>query len=233
MKTIQIFLFIFLFYFSFCYVICPDEYACPDHFHCCQIEKTSHYSCCYDDYECCNDGYYCCNYGNPLKFLFHKTIKLKSVETIKELTFNDINIIIKNAIEYLNAGDYFDDIEKCGKNITEFVKVVEKFVDDIKNISDYKQIAIVIKNFINDVIPTMKNLFNSCGSASIEIKENIKYLIEVFSNEEYIKKLIENILKNYSIIVDDFVKYREELDNENYENAGKKLGIIIKDIFIL
>ena len=79
----------------------------------------------------------------------------------------------------------------------------------------------------------MKNLFNSCGSASIEIKENIKYLIEVLTNEEYEKKLIENILKNYSIIVDDFVKYREELDNENYENAGKKLGIIIKDIFIL
>ena len=119
------------------------------------------------------------------------------------------------------------------KNITEFVKVVEKFVDDIKNISEYKQIAIVIKNFINDVIPTMKNLFNSCGAASIEIKENIKYLIEVLTNEEYEKKLIENILKNYSIIVDDFVKYREELDNENYENAGKKLGIIIKDIFIL
>ena len=235
MKTIifQLILFEILFYFSFSYVICPDGYACPDNFHCCQLEKSSHYSCCYNDYECCNEGHYCCNYGNPLKFLFHKTIKLKSVETIKELSLNDIVIIINNAIKYLNASEYFDDVEKCGKNTTEFVRVVERFVDDIKNITDYKQIAIIIKNFLNDIVPVMKDLFDSCGSASVEIKENINYLLEVFSSEEYRKKLIENILKNYSIIVDDFVKYREDLDNENFENAGKKLGIIIKDIFMV
>ena len=229
----KLILFSFLFYFSFSYVICPDEYACPDNFHCCQIEKTSHYSCCYDDYECCNEGHYCCNYGNPLKFLFHKTIKLKSVETIKELSFNDINIIVKNAIEYLNATEYFDDVEKCAKSTNEFVKVVEKFVDDIKNIRDFKKIAIIIKNFLNDALPSMKKLFDSCGSASVEIKENVVYLIEVFSSDEYRKKLMENIFKNYSIIVDDLVKYREDLDNDNYENAGKKLGIIIKDIFMV
>ena len=223
-----------LFSFSFSYVLCPDGYACPDNFHCCQIEKTSHYSCCYDGYECCKDGYYCCDdRKNPFKFLFHKTIELKSIETFKDVNLNDTIIIIQNAIQYLNATQYFDDIQKCEKNIVEFVNEIECFLNEIKNISDIEEMVVIIRKFVDEIIPKIKILINSCVDASIEIVQNIEYVINVFSSEEYIQKLINNILKNYLNIINDFVKYKENLNKDDFENAGKFLGIIIKDIFIV
>jgi hypothetical protein len=198
------------------YVVCPDETsACPDGSICC-LRISGDYSCCINTRNCCFDGTKCCDHKIIRNFLIeknnyknykndnnNKNTIIDSENSIKNPNLNRDLIsaslsVFNNTISNLfeNFSKKFEKFNKCLKKLN-FLSIYFEFSDFINQIKkiEIRDFNIKEKNISENLIK-IKSLFNSFSLDNL-IEDKDKDCIEI--KNEFIKyrNIIDNLLLDF------------------------------------
>ena len=144
----------------------------------------------------------------------------------------NVAIFVKAFFKQIDGQKYFPETYNCMGNMTTVAPTIQSLLSELLSIQSVDDLI----KFVQDVVkegPEILKAYSACSGMDAEINERMEEIVAALEDEEFVQKVVENVLANVSKVYNDLNTIFEDVNQTLFAKAGRDTADLIKFVFFL